>query len=121
LRHKKEGDPNWFKAFGFNFYIASLIHDDIIFKELARLTQRKASQKQKGRRSLRFWILFLWMPGCFWAMTKDGIRDRLKSRHPDLEYATGSIKTAISDLKLRRPIHPLYRGFDHNGQLVPRR
>lgn len=118
LRHKKEGDPNWFKAFGFYFYIASLLEDDILFGELARLTQRKTSQKQLGKRSLRFWILYLWVPGCFWAMMNDGITAYLR-RKANAPYSERSITNAISELKLWRPFPPLYWGIGSNGLFIP--
>jgi hypothetical protein len=121
LRHKHERDPNWFKSFGFNFYIASLLDDDIWFMELARLAQRKTSQTQLGKRSLRSWILLLWIPGCFWAITNDGIIDRLVWRNSDLRYNERSIRNAVSKLDLWRPAKPLYWGFDSNGQWVPLR
>jgi hypothetical protein len=121
LRHKKESDPNWFKAFGFYFFIASLLDDDFLFRELARLTQRKTSQKQLGKRSLQFWIRFFWIPGCFWAITNDGIIDYLNWQNPNLGYDQRSIRNEISKLKLWRPVKPLYWGFTHNGQLFPLR
>jgi hypothetical protein len=118
LRHKKENDPNWFKAFGFYFFIASLLDDDVLFREMARLTQRKTSQKQLGKRSLQFWIRFLWIPGCFWAITNSGIIDRLVRRNSDLRYGERSVRNAVSKLELWRPDTPLYWGFDSNGRLV---
>jgi hypothetical protein len=134
LRHKKEGDSNWFKQVAYVFYCASLIDDDKVFEELARLTSRKSSQSVKGRRSLRGWLLRLWIPGCFWAMTNAGISKQIciyasrkqKERFGTttdsdiLRYSEGRIKNVISELKLWRPSKPLYR-IDENGHWIFRR
>lgn len=119
LRHKKEGDPKWFKRMGSVFYCAYLLDDDTVPTELARLTQRKTSQDVKGRRSLKLWLRRLWIPGCFWAMTNAGISNCLAWRHPNLRYSEGRIKNVISELKLWRPQKPPYWGIDKNGQLLP--
>lgn len=124
LSHKKETDPNWFKAHAFYFYVAQQLDDDALFKELARLTTRKTSQANiKGRQSLDFWLLWLWIPDCFWAITKAGIQGRLCRQHSNLLYHERTISTAISRLKLgpSRPRKPHFWGFDHEGQMVPLR
>ena len=117
LRFKKAIDPKWFKGFGSFFDVAQRIDDDAPFEALAQLTKRKASQ-DAGKRSLRFWLLVLWMPGCFWALTNNGISDRLIWRKSDFRYSEGTIKNMISTIGLWRPMKPLFWGVDSNRQLV---
>lgn len=123
LRHRKEGDPAWFKDFSFYVHVAGLLNDNEVFSELARLTRRKPSRDQ-GRRSLRLWLLWLWVPGCMWALTNDGMAallvwsDDASSDGQTKVYSEGSIKNMISDLNLWRPVKPLFWGFDSRGQLV---
>ncbi len=122
LRHKKDGDPVWFKKFAQFQSTANLLNDDPVFVEIASLTKRKTSQKQLGKRSLRFWILHLWIPGCFWATTNADISDYLRWRNPDVwPYAEHTISNTVSELKLWRPFPPLYRSIGSDGQIVPAR
>jgi hypothetical protein len=123
LSHSKQGDPEWFKAFGFYFYLAAVLDDDHIFAELARLTRRKPSQDQ-GRRSLRFWLLCLWVPGCLWALTNGGIAallvwpDADEAQGQSRLYSEGSVRNMISDLNLWRPVKPLFWGLNSGRELV---
>jgi hypothetical protein len=123
LRHRKEVDPQWFKGFGFYFYVADRLNDDEIFMELARLTRRKPSQ-DNGRRSLRSWLVWFWIPGCLWAITNNGTSARLiwpDAARPSGEskpYSEGRIKNAVSELNLWRPSKPLYWGFNSRRELV---
>jgi hypothetical protein len=120
LRHKKDGDASWFKGFAFYYYHASQLDDDLVFEELARLTKRKTSQKQLGKRSLHFWLLVSWIPACFWAITNDGMIARLVLADSEKRYNERSIRNEISKLKLRRPTKPLYWGIDKkNGCWIP--
>lgn len=102
------------------FFYARFLDDDAVFKELARLCKRKTSQDKKGKRSLAFYIRLWWIPGCFWAITNEGIADRLALESPQLRYSIGRVKNVISELKLWRPLKPPYRGLDASGQFTPR-
>jgi hypothetical protein len=122
LHHKKDGDPVWFQKFAQFQSTAKLLNDALPFVELAGLTKRKTSRKQLGKRSLRFWILYLWIPGCFWAMQNGGITAYLRWRKPDgteSEYSEHSVSNMVSELKLWRPFPPLYWGIGSDGLPTP--
>jgi hypothetical protein len=120
LRHKRSADPDWFKSFGFYFYLAQQLGDDKIFSELARLTTRKKSQ-DAGKRQLQFWLLLFWVPGCFWALSTDGMVARLQWKDGELKYSSGTVRNVILRLRLWRPTKPLYWGLNNHDELTPLR
>lgn len=119
LQHKKETNPQWFKYFANYLAVAERLDDDAWFQELARLTQRKTSEDDKGKRSLQYWLLMLWIPACFWASTNNGMSNALVHWELASAYSEGAIRNQISKLRLSRPTKPLIFGIDKNGNPLP--
>jgi hypothetical protein len=122
LRGPEAGDPETYKMFLDDMNVADRIGDNSYFAELAGQKQRKPT-KDKGDRRLKPQLLMLWIPGCLWAFTTDGIAQFLNSHYPRTGnnlYNSKTISDACRDLKLYRSPKPLRWGISGKPpRLIP--
>lgn len=116
--NRQKNNPDWWKRFAFFLHLASQLNDGEVSNRLVQLTRKSA--KISGKRVLLFWLRMFWFPGCLWAFTNNGISALVarSSDAGDAFYSEGSIKNAICDLKLWRPVKPLFWGLDNKKQSV---
>lgn len=109
----------WKRQAGF-LHLAAQLNDDDVFKRVVQLARK--SDLPGGSRELLDWLRLFWLSGCFWACTNNGIA-AIITRHSETggSYSEGSVRNAISALKLWRPTKPLYWGLDKDNGLVPLR
>jgi hypothetical protein len=122
LRGPEAGDPETYKMFLDDMNVADRIGDNSYFAELAKQKQRKPT-KDKGNRRLKPQLLMLWIPGCLWAFSTDGVAEFLNAQYPRSGngcYNNKTISDACRDLKLYRTPKPLWWGISGKPpRLIP--
>jgi len=112
MRGPEAGDPETYKMFLDDVKVAGQIDDNTCFAEIAKQKQRKPT-KDKGDRRLKPQLLMLWVPGCLWAFSTDGVVEFLNAQYPrsgNGRYNNKTISDAYRDLKLYRSPKPLWWG-----------
>ncbi|MCI0744052.1 MAG: hypothetical protein L0Y58_01485 [Verrucomicrobia subdivision 3 bacterium] len=122
MRGPEAEDIETYKMFSDEMHVAALIGDDTYFMEIAKQKQRKRT-KDIGDRRLKYQLLLLWVPGCLWASTKDGIGRFLNENYPrsgNKSYDNKTIADARRDLNLYYSPRPLCWGVAINPpRLIP--
>lgn len=113
MRGPEAKDAQTYEMFLDDMKVAAQIGDKMIFKALARQKQQKPA-KDKGDRRLKPQLLMLWIPGCLWAFTTDGVAQFLNAHYPrtgNKLYNSKTIADAQRDLGLHRLQKPLWWGI----------
>jgi len=122
MRGPEARDLTTYKMFLDDMRVADQIGDDTLFAKLAEQKQQKPT-KDKGDRRLKPQLLMLWIPGCLWAFTTDGMAQFLNAHYPrtgNKLYISRTISDAWHDLGLYRLQKPLWWGIAGNPpRLIP--
>jgi hypothetical protein len=122
MRGPEAEDATTYKMFLDGMKATALIGNDSYFAELAKQKQRRPT-KDKGDRRLKPQLLMLWIPGCLWAFTTDGMVQFLNAHYPragNKLYNSRTVADAWNDLGLYRLKKPLWWGIARKShRLVP--
>jgi hypothetical protein len=88
MKGPEASDPETYKLFFPDFQLAEQIGVNWYFELIARQKQRKPT-KDKGDRRLAPQLLLLWIPGCLWAVTWDGMAQFLQTWYPRSQGGLG--------------------------------
>jgi len=108
LRFAEAGNPEWYKAFAFENWIAAEVGDLTIAAKLAGMKQRKES-RDKGDRQLKYALLSSWIGGCLWTLETQAVAEFLQRQFQRSEtfekartaqYHTDTIRKKRAELKL---------------------
>jgi hypothetical protein len=113
MRGPEAEDPETLELFLDDINVAARIGINTHFVEFAKQKQRKPT-KDKGDRRLKAQLLILWIPGCLWAFTTDGIAQFLNVHFPrtgNKLYNSKTIADVWRDLGLYHLQKPLWWGI----------
>lgn len=105
--------PETYRHFADDLAVANRVGAMALFEQIAQQRQRHPTRDSNDRR-LKASLLMLWIPGCLWALTTDGIAAFLNEHYPRSRngcYHSRAITRARADLKLYRPPKPLWWGI----------
>ncbi|HOK77385.1 MAG TPA: hypothetical protein PLW35_06645 [Verrucomicrobiota bacterium] len=114
--------PETYARFAQDYADANKIGCPIFNIQLATRKQKKPT-KDPADRKLKYQIMHLWVPACFWAMTTEGIAALLQELYPRRgePYCEKTVSDARRYLKLFRLQKPRFWGISLKGKkIIPR-